>query len=128
MKRLYQQQDDFEAMVRILEEKEVGRRTPLFNGIRWDLRYWHQSLEDGCSMVWPEFIEASGDMIPADLPVVGLVRARFYVIAPEMREFHRRQARPGIGLFCVEGARVCAAGVITKITGLVDDPAQQTKA
>ncbi len=117
MKRLYHQQpDDFEAEIRILSEREGGRRHPPSNGIRWDLRYFHQ--EDGASAVWPEFVDESGDMIPEGVPVTGRVKARMYVIHDEMREFHRQQARPGVGFFCVEGAKVCAAGIITRITGL----------
>jgi hypothetical protein len=50
------------------------------------------------------------------------VKARFYIINPEMRAFHRKLVRPGVGFFCVEGSRVCAAGVITRITGLGDEP------
>ena len=52
MRRLYQKPDDFEGVVRILTEREGGRRTPTFNGIRWDLRYFHET-EDHLSMVWP---------------------------------------------------------------------------
>lgn len=118
MQRLYPKPDDFEGVVRILTEREGGRRTPPFNGIRWDLRYFHED-DSHASMVWPEFIDEAGDMLPTDKPIIGFVRARFYVIADEMRPFHRQQARPSIGFFCVEGSKVCAAGVITRVTGLV---------
>jgi hypothetical protein len=119
MKRLYERRDDFEAVVRILTEREGGRRTPPCNGIRWDLRYFFQG-EDQLSMVWPEFIDESGDAIPADRPLSGLLRARFHVITEEMRDFHRLHARPGVGFFCVEGPKVCAAGVVTQVTGLAE--------
>src|SRR4051812_15392318 len=117
MKRLYDGYGDFEGVVRILTEREGGRRSAPFNGIRWDLRYFFQG-EDQLSMVWPEFIDASGDAIPADRPLSGLLRARFHVVAEEMRNFHQLHARPGVGFFCVEGPKVCAAGVVTQVTGL----------
>ncbi len=121
MKQLYPQPDDFEAVIRILSEREGGRSHPPFNGIRWDLRYFHQ--DDGAYGVWPEFVDDLGNMIPRDRPITGLVKARMYVISERMKEFHRQQARPGVGFFCVEGSRVCAAGIITRITGLGGDSA-----
>jgi hypothetical protein len=120
MKRLYERSDDFEGFVRILTEREGGRRSPPFNGIRWDLRYFSQG-DDQASMVWPEFIDELGDTIPVDRPVTGFVKARFYVISEAMRSFHHQQARPGVGFFCVEGVKVCAAGVITRVTGLASN-------
>ena len=127
MKRLYQHPGDFEGLVRILEPKEGGRTAPVFNGLRWDLRYWHQA-EASNWQVWPEFMDDSDDAIPPDRPIAGLVRARFHVIAPELRAFHSQQARTGVGFFCVEGARVYAAGIITRITGLAADLDPPTKA
>ena len=35
LNRLYQH-DDFEATIRVYRCSEGGRRTPAFNGIRWD--------------------------------------------------------------------------------------------
>lgn len=120
MTRLYQRRDDFEALVRILTAREGGRRLPAYNGIRWDLRYFHQA-DTELSMVWPEFIDEEGEILPTDRPLTGVLRARFYVVAEEMRDFHRQQVRRGVGFFCVEGAHVCAAGIVSKITGLTDE-------
>jgi len=111
---------DFEAVVRILTEREGGRGAQAYNGIRWDLRYFFQG-EDECSMVRPEFLDESGDAIPSDRPLSGMLKARFYVVAEAMREFHLQHAYPGAGIFCVEGPKVCAAGVITRLTGLARD-------
>jgi hypothetical protein len=35
-------------------------------------------------MVWPEFVDESGDTIPPDQPLTGVLKARFYVIADVM--------------------------------------------
>jgi hypothetical protein len=102
MSKLYETRDDFEADVRILTEREGGRRTPPYNGIRWDLRYFFQG-EGEVSMVWPEFIHDTGETIRADQPLSGLLEARFYVINAEMRDFHRQHARPGFGFSALKG-------------------------
>ncbi len=119
MRHLYEGLDDFEGLVRVLTEREGGRHTPPLNGIRWDLRYFFQG-EDQLSMVWPEFLDEAGDPIPPDRPLSGLLRARFFIITDEMRGFHRLHARPGVGFFCVEGPKVCAAGMVTRVTGLAE--------
>ncbi len=119
MRRIGPGEGDFEAVVRILSAREGGRASPPFQGIRWDLRYFS---DDGVAwMVWPEFLDEAGDPLPPDRPITGLVRARFLVVDPRMRPFHRERVRPGEGFFCVEGAKVCAAGVITRVTGLERD-------
>jgi hypothetical protein len=120
MGRLYERPGDFEAVVRILTTREGGRRTPVHNSIKWDFRYFFQG-EDELSMVWPEFIDQSGDVIPSDKLLCGMLRARFHVVVEEMRDFHRQHIRPGVGFFCVEGPKVCAAGVVTRILGLQEN-------
>ena len=120
------EEPDFKAVVRILTAREGGRHTPPFNGIRWDFRYFSQS-DDELSMVWPEFIDESGDAIPSDRPLSGFVKARFHVRVEEMRDFHRQHAHPGVGFFCVEGAKVCAAGVLMQLTGLAEESATDCK-
>jgi hypothetical protein len=122
MKWSYETPGDFQAVVRILTAREGGRLSRPFNGIRWDLRYFFQG-DDELSMVWPEFIDESGDAIPSDRPLSGFVKARFHVRVEGMRDFHREHARAGVGFFCVEGAKVCAAGLVTQVTGLVDESA-----
>ena len=117
MPRRYPMPDDFEGLVRVLTEREGGRLTPAFNGVRWDLRYHHEP-DDRLSMVWPEFIDEAGEPLSTDRALTGLIRARFFVVDDGMRAFHRQHARPGVGFFCVEGPRVCAVGVITRVTGL----------
>ena len=122
MKWLYEGPGDFEAVVRILTAREGGRRSAPCNGIRWDLRYFFQG-DDELSMVWPEFIDESGDAIPYRQPPSGFVKARFHVRDHEMRNFHRQHALPGTGFLCVEGPKVCAVGVVTRVTGLAEETA-----
>jgi hypothetical protein len=114
--------DDFEADIRIYTQAEGGRRTPVFNGIRWDLAY----AEDGPDppslyMVWPDFFAVGGRSLPTDqpLPVGPVLAARMYVLMDEMRaEVHRGRIAPGVRFFYHEGPKRVAEGVVTRITGL----------
>ena len=66
--RLYPH-DDFEANVRILSAAEGGRRTPAFNGIRWDFAYAEGQPPGTLYMIWPDFFAADGQSLPTDQPM-----------------------------------------------------------
>ncbi|MBP3959507.1 hypothetical protein J8F10_30045 [Gemmata sp. G18] len=114
--------DDFEATIRIFTRKEGGRRTPPFNGIRWDFAH----AEDGPNppslyMIWPDFIGTDGKSLPNDqpLPVDIELPARMTILMDEMRvEVHRGRITPGVRFFCHEGPQRVAEGVVTRVTGL----------
>jgi hypothetical protein len=114
--------DDFEAVIRVHGPKEGGRRTPAFNGIRWDFAY----ADDGPDppslyMIWPDFFAAGGQSLPTDQPLpVGVeLSARMTVVMDEMRaEVHRGRIAPGVRFYCQEGSRRVAEGVVTRVTGL----------
>jgi translation elongation factor EF-Tu-like GTPase len=113
--------DDFEATIRIFREDEGGRRSPVFNGIRWDFCYAETDPKDGIWMIHPHFHDARGESIPEEqaLPVDVSLPARMFIVVDEMRdEIHRRKVRVGGRFYCHEGARRVAEGVITEITGL----------
>jgi hypothetical protein len=121
--RLYPD-DDFEVVIRIYTRAEGGRRTPPFNGIRWDFAY----AEDGPDppmlyMIWPDFVGPDGRSLPTDqpLPVGPELPARMHILSAEMRlDVHQLRVAPGVRFFCHEGSVRVAEGVITKITGLVE--------
>lgn len=118
--RLYAH-DDFEALIRIYSAKEGGRRTPTFNGIRWDFAYAENQPADTLYMIWPDFFTGDGTSLPTDQPLpVGVeLRARMMVVVDEARAtVHRGWIAPGIHFFCHEGDRRVAEGVVTRITGL----------
>lgn len=110
---------DFEARIYILAPEEGGRRTPVFNGVRWDFTYVADDPDpDGYYMIWPRFIDASGNPVPEDVPLRGECDAEMRVVAAEMRPVHRQLIRPGVLFNCMEGWKVVARGVVTKVTGL----------
>lgn len=113
--------DDFEATIRVYGLREGGRRTPAFNGIRWDFAYADGQPADMLYMVWPDFLTADGRSLPTDQPLpVGVeLSARMTVVMDEMRaEAHRSRIAPGVRFFCHEGRQRVAEGVVTRITGL----------
>jgi translation elongation factor EF-Tu-like GTPase len=121
MQRLYPTADDFEATIRILTESEGGRKTPPFNGIRWDFSYAADNSSDQLYMIWPDFYSATGDSLPTDspLPLSVDLPARMTVLVDEMRELtHRARISPGVEFYCHEGPKRVAVGRVTRITGL----------
>jgi translation elongation factor EF-Tu-like GTPase len=113
--------DDFEATIRIFTLEEGGRRTPAFNGIRWDFAYADESPATSLYMIWPDFFAAHGQPLGKDQPLpVGVeLSARMMIVVDEMRaEIHRGRILPGVRFFCREGGKRVAEGMVTRITGL----------
>lgn len=111
---------DFDALIRIFRPDEGGRKSAPFNGVRWDFNYAEEALSEGTYMIWPDFIDESGNSLPRDrpLPVDVWLTARMFVVADEMRkEVHRSRVRAGTRFYCCEGKRV-AEGYVKSITGL----------
>ncbi len=61
--------DDFEATIRIYTTAEGGRRTPAFNGIRWDFAYAEGQPLNTLYMIWPDFFATGGRSLPTDQPL-----------------------------------------------------------
>jgi translation elongation factor EF-Tu-like GTPase len=126
MYRLYSIADDFEATIRIFTEAEGGRKTPPFNGIRWDFSYAADNSLNQLYMIWPDFCAASGDSLPKDIPLPLAVElsARMFILSDEMRsQVHRARIKPGVEFYCHEGPKRVAVGRVTRITGLHNDRA-----
>lgn len=113
--------DDFEASIRIMRADEGGRRTPVFNGIRWDFCYAEDDPAAGIWMIHPDFYDATGESVAEQtaLPIDEPIPARMFILVDELREeIHRRKLRVGGRFYCHEGSRRVAEGVVTRITGL----------
>jgi hypothetical protein len=77
--------------------------------------------EDGMSMIWPEFLDQHGCVLPeGEVPLAGL--ADMYVISPERRPFHITRLGVSTRGHLVEGARIVADCTVTKIIGLNENP------
>ncbi len=121
MQRLSVVVDDFEAVIRIFSEAEGGRKTPPYNGIRWDFSYASDEGSNQLYMIWPDFFSSSGDSLVKDSPLpIGVeLSARMTVVNDEMRaDVHRSRIVPGLEFYCHEGPKRVAIGRVTRITGL----------
>lgn len=111
--------DDFEAQITLRSIEQGGRRSPVFNGIRWDIAY--DDLPGELWMVWPEFMTVDGQSWPRDrvLPVGVPLAARMLVVRDELRaSFHRQRIRVGVQFGFYDGPHRQADAVVTRITGL----------
>jgi len=124
MNRLYPTQDDFEATIRIFRTDEGGRKSPPFNGIRWDLCYAGDSPQESLWVIWPDFFDDLGESLPTDraLPVDVELPARMTIMNNELRvQVHQKRVEVGTKFFCQEGPKAVAEGRVTKITGLFNE-------
>jgi hypothetical protein len=108
----------FEVRYRFLALSEGGRAAPPRQHIRWDFMYEGDDPQcDGISMVWPEFVDAGGSMLPeGEVPAEG--QALMFIVNPERIVFHRQRIAIGTRGFFMEGARKVAECEVTAILGL----------
>lgn len=107
---------DFLVRYRFLSAAEGGRSTPPRQHVRWDFLYaGDDPLVDGVHMIWPEFVDAAGHVLPeGEVPAEGV--AQMFVVNRERTAFHHPRIRVGAGGFFMEGARKVAECEVTAIT------------
>ena len=112
--------DDFEATVLIFTHEQGGRASPTFNGIRWDLCYAEDDVQDGIFMIHPDFVDTAGQSLSTDapLPISIPLIARFRICNIKMVPKHQSRVRVGTEFFCHEGGRRVASGTVTRILDL----------
>src|SRR5687767_4286410 len=106
MTRIYTT-DDFESLIRIYSTDEGGRRSPAFNGTRWDFAYADEHPLE-LYMIYPDFVDMHGDSRSnkAPLPTGEQLPARMTIAVDEMREqVHRSRIAPGVRFYCHEGGK-----------------------
>ena len=120
---LSQYTNDFEAVIRIFSPEEGGRKASICNGIRWDFAYASDIMPLTLYMIYPDFCDQEGRSLPDDQPLpTGVdLPAGMFVLVKEMRDFHRQKIRKGVRFYCHEGGRRVAEGVVTRITGLLNE-------
>ena len=120
MFKLYSREADFQAEITILTAEQGGRRTPPFNGIRWDFRYPEDDLSEGVYMIHPYFLDGNKNPIPKGQPLSGTIDALMFILFEEMVDFHRERISIGTEFCCVEGSRTVATGTVSKLMALDD--------
>lgn len=115
---------DFEARLRFLSPEEGGRRGPVLAGMgyRPDVRY-HDDPPNQLWAIWPmDLTTDDGILVPLGTPAPRIVRARMYILNPELCvSEHRARLHVGTEFQVMEGLHIVAEGVVTELVGLHDD-------
>ena len=107
---------DFRVTYRLFTAEEGGRKTSACQHIRWDFRYADEAVSTGTWMVWPEFLDPDGQVVPNG-PFSPVGQANMFICNPERRDFHHPHIRPGVRGFFLEGRPVGVCEV-TEVLGL----------
>lgn len=113
---LFGREPDFRVTYRLFSPEEGGRKTPAYQGIRWDIQY---EDEAGAKtyLVYPEFIDPDSFAIPNG-PFASVGRANMFVLNPTLLDFHRPRIRPGIRGYFMEGPRRVGVWEVVEVIGL----------
>jgi len=118
---IYNQAPAFEAEVRFLTPDEggrTGRHGPVRQGYRCDIHY-DDDPTDLLWMIWPLFLDESGQELPKGAVVPDVSRANFYIVDDELRRtVHRQRLCEGTRFHLSEAAHRVASCRITKILSL----------
>lgn len=108
----------FEVRYRFYSQSEGGRKAPPRQHVRWDFLYaGDQPLVEGISMVWPEFIGPSGEVLPeGEVPTTG--NALMFIVNPDRWSFHKERVALGVRGFFVEGSKKVAECEVTAVHAL----------
>lgn len=114
---------DFRVKYRFRSPEEGGRKSgPAYQGIRCDFSIVGETRKQQYQ-IWPEFEDASGDVIQENniqVPKEGT--ARMWIIRPEMRPFHYDKIQPGLKCNFREGALYSADCEVIEILDLKVNP------
>ncbi len=114
---------DFRVKYRLRTLEEGGRRTPAFQGIRWDFCYKNQEAPFQYYMIWPEFEDEKGNIILSrGEPIPSMGTARMWVINDVRRPYHYDRVRIGVKCHFYEGGRKIADCEIIEVLDLIKNP------
>jgi hypothetical protein len=122
---------DFEGVVRFLTAEEGGRSgrwgSPR-QGYRCDVQ-WDADSSDLLWMIWPIFLDGSGQELPKSAVVPKVSRAHFHIVSEATRaRVYQHWLREGAGFHLCEGARRVASCRVTKILRLHEPAALESTA
>lgn len=93
---------DFQVTYQLFTAEEGVRRTPAYQGIRWDIRY-DEATRPQNWMVYPEFIDPDGFAIPNG-PFAPVGRANMFALNPYWLSTHRQLVNIGTRGYFMEGS------------------------
>ena len=114
----------FRVSYRLFSAEEGGRKTPHYQGIRWDFAYEDKSIArpNQVFMIWPEFISATGEMLPEGEPMPKQGLANMFIVNPAFREFHGQHIRLGVRGYFREGGTEIALCEVVEVLALHKNP------
>src|SRR4051812_41788226 len=116
------EEPDFEVRYRFLTPDEGGRQTgpPYQGSYRSDWAYDGDDISrTGIHMIWPEFVDDHGAVLPRDAHVAVAGHARMWIVSSDMRALvHQARIREGVRGYFMEGSRRVAEAVVTRIIAL----------
>ncbi|RYD68284.1 MAG: DUF5077 domain-containing protein [Verrucomicrobiaceae bacterium] len=117
---LFGREADFRVTYRLFTAEEGGRKTPAYQGIRWDICY-AEDTSAKTRMVYPEFIDPDGFPVPNG-PFAPIGRADMFVLSPDMLSFHRQLIHSGTRGYFMEGSTRVGVWEVAQVLGLRQEP------
>jgi len=108
---------DFRVTYHLFTPEEGGRKTPAYQGIRWDFRYEDKFIHPGTWMIWPEFLDLTGEVLALG-PIPDMGQANMFCVNTDNHTFHRQHIRPGVRGYFVEGSRRMGVCEVVEVLGL----------
>ena len=108
---------DFRVTYRLFTAEEGGRRTPAYQGIRWDFCYEDKAISTGTWIIRPEFLDLNGNVLPIE-PLSMMGQANIFILNPDLRSFHQQHLQPGVRGYFVEGPTRVGVCEVVEVLGL----------
>ena len=109
---------DFNVDYRLYSQSEGGRKVT-FQHLRCDFLYDGDDPEvDGLYMIYPEFLDESGNPIKTDVIVPLEGRASMWIVVDEMRTIHKERITVGTKGYFMEGSRRIGEVTVTEIVDI----------
>ncbi|MCY7356198.1 MAG: hypothetical protein LH609_01770 [Rudanella sp.] len=100
---------------------EGGRRTPAFQGIRWDFMY--DEHQGSLCIIYPEITDLTLQTpFPAETAIPEYGMATMWIVNTSSRPFHQQWIQVGTRGYFMEGNRKIAVCEVTRIIGLFSNP------
>ena len=110
---------DFIVKYKFLIGEKGGRTIMPSQGYRSDIMYAEDKNEDGLWIIWPEFLDSTGNLITdKSIPVDQEGKARMWIINEHFTERHKTRIKIGQKGFFMEGSRKVAECEVIEVVNL----------
>ncbi len=115
------QSPDFKVEYKIRKDDSFGYIQKPYQGMRSDFMYDGDDPQaDGIYMIWPEFLDKSGQVITdQNQNIDDIGQAYMWILSPEIREaVHLERVKVGTKGYFMMGSKKIADAIVIKIHGL----------